>query len=165
MGVPTLWKELDHACVWTTLEDEAWIYFEKSPHRALRLGIDASLWMFHTIKFRQLENTGAEPELRTLLYRLSNLFSLPILPVFVFDGPERPRSKRGHFRTGGDGWSETPLVRNFREMIDLFGFAHLQAPGEAEAELAWLNDMGFLDAVQTDDVDVLLFGAKKVFRK
>ncbi|TFY57026.1 hypothetical protein EVJ58_g7276 [Rhodofomes roseus] len=38
------------------------------------------------------------------------------------------------------------------------------APGEAEAELAYLNQMGVIDAVYTDDVDTFLFGAKMIIR-
>lgn len=44
----------------------------------------------------------------------------------------------------------------------LIGF---QAPGEAEAELAYLNRIGMLDAVLTDDVDAFLFGAITIIRK
>jgi Holliday junction resolvase YEN1 len=33
-----------------------------------------------------------------------------------------------------------------------------------EAELAFLNENGFIDAVVTDDADTLLFGAKQVIR-
>jgi holliday junction resolvase YEN1 len=40
-----------------------------------------------------------------------------------------------------------------------------QAPGEAEAELAYLNRIGVIDAVLTDDVDTLVFGASLVIRK
>lgn len=40
-----------------------------------------------------------------------------------------------------------------------------QAPGEAEAELAYLNRVGIIDAVYTDDVDTFLFGAKMIVRK
>ena len=42
---------------------------------------------------------------------------------------------------------------------------HLKAPGEAEAELAYLNSVGIIDAVLSDDVDNFLFGAKIVIRK
>jgi Holliday junction resolvase YEN1 len=42
---------------------------------------------------------------------------------------------------------------------------HHQAPGEAEAELAYLNRKGIIDAVLTDDVDTFLFGATTVIRK
>ena len=38
----------------------------------------------------------------------------------------------------------------------------LQAPGEAEAELAQLNKLGIIDAVLTDDGDALVFGAETV---
>jgi len=42
---------------------------------------------------------------------------------------------------------------------------HLKAPGEAEAELAHLNNTGVIDAILSDDVDNFLFGAKMVIRK
>ena len=42
---------------------------------------------------------------------------------------------------------------------------HSKAPGEAEAELAYLNSIGIIDAVLSDDVDTFLFGAKTVIRK
>jgi 5'-3' exonuclease len=41
----------------------------------------------------------------------------------------------------------------------------VQAPGEAEAELAQLNKAGLIDAVVTDDNDALIFGATHVIRK
>lgn len=41
----------------------------------------------------------------------------------------------------------------------------LKAPGEAEAELAYLNRLGVIDAVLSDDVDTFLFGATMVVRK
>lgn len=40
-----------------------------------------------------------------------------------------------------------------------------QALGEAEAELAFLNRTGVVDAIMTDDVDALIFGATTVVRK
>lgn len=40
-----------------------------------------------------------------------------------------------------------------------------QAPAEAEAELAYLNRIGMIDAVLSDDVDNFLFGAMTVIRK
>jgi 5'-3' exonuclease len=42
---------------------------------------------------------------------------------------------------------------------------YAQAPGEAEAELAYLNRIGLIDAVLSDDVDNFLFGATMVIRK
>lgn len=40
-----------------------------------------------------------------------------------------------------------------------------QAPGEAEAELAYLNRIGVIDGILSDDVDNFLFGAMTVIRK
>ena len=38
----------------------------------------------------------------------------------------------------------------------------LQAPGEAEAELAWLSRRGDIDAILTDDSDMAVFGATSI---
>ncbi|KAK7013579.1 hypothetical protein R3P38DRAFT_1459437 [Favolaschia claudopus] len=48
--------------------------------------------------------------------------------------------------------------------IKLFGFHLRKAPGEAEAELAYLNRIGEIDAVLTDDGDAALFGATCILR-
>lgn len=52
-----------------------------------------------------------------------------------------------------------------KNIIDAFGFEWRMAPGEAEAELAYLNRIGIIDAVLSDDVDNFLFGATMVIRK
>ena len=41
----------------------------------------------------------------------------------------------------------------------------VQAPGEAEAELAFLNRNGHIDVVLTDDADTFVFGAVAVMKK
>lgn len=165
--------------------------------RFYRLGIDAryvhlsppnnptlivcSLW------FHQVQSTfavghaqsGENPELRTLFYRLERLLRLPVHAVFVFDGPDRPPMKRGRRVVPTGHW----MVDAMKEMIVAFGyvfhnvssccgspvlaFTHClwKAPAEAEAELALLNQMGHVDAVLTDDSDTFLFGAHTVIRK
>jgi holliday junction resolvase YEN1 len=40
----------------------------------------------------------------------------------------------------------------------------VQAPGEAEAELAALNTWEVIDAIVSEDVDTLVFGAKCVIQ-
>ncbi|EEB90903.1 hypothetical protein MPER_10829 [Moniliophthora perniciosa FA553] len=49
-------------------------------------------------------------------------------------------------------------------IIEAFGFEYRQAPGEAEAELAFLNRIGVIDGILSDDVDTFLFGANTVIR-
>lgn len=51
-----------------------------------------------------------------------------------------------------------------KELLDYMGIEYWDSPGEAEAELAEMNKKGDIDAVLTDDVDVLVFGAKVVLR-
>ncbi|KAI0065376.1 PIN domain-like protein [Artomyces pyxidatus] len=159
MGVAGLWdilrpagkpRSLTHLAVVDGFEANS------SNLRGLRIGIDASIWFFHAAYGREGEN----PELRTLFFRCTRLLSMPFLPLFVFDGPKRPSVKRGKRITGNQHW----LTNGMKEIIEAFGFEWRMAPGEAEAELAYLNDIGVIDAILSDDVDNFLFGAKMVVR-
>lgn len=85
---------------------------------------------------------------------------MPFLPLFVFDGPKRPKIKRGKVVGGKEHW----MVNSLRTILDAFGFECRTAPGEAEAELAFLNRIGVIDAVLSDDVDCFIFGAPTVIR-
>lgn len=155
MGVPGLWAELAPFAHHTTWSDEAWRAFREHA-RLLRVGIDAPLWLFHVSK----ASGGARPQLRALFYRLAKLFERPVEPLFVFDGPGRPRTKRNAVVHG----AVRPIEREFRALLDAFAFAHRTAPGEAEAELAWMNAAGIVDAVITDDVDFFVFGGRIALR-
>ena len=125
--------------------------------RGFRIGIDASIWFFHAAYGREGEN----PELRTLFFRCCRLLQTPLLPLFVFDGPKRPAIKRGKRVGGSAHW----LTTGMKNIIQAFGFEWRTAPGEAEAELAYLNRIGVIDAVLSDDADNFLFGATMVIRK
>ncbi|KAK7688432.1 hypothetical protein QCA50_007970 [Cerrena zonata] len=159
MGVAGLWdvlrpvgkpRALTHLAVVDGFETNS------SGVRGFRVGIDASIWFYHATYGREGEN----PELRTLFFRCARLMSTPFLPLFVFDGPKRPKIKRGKRISGKDHW----MVQGMQRMIDAFGFEWRMAPGEAEAELAYLNRLGVIDAVLSDDVDTFLFGATMVVR-
>jgi Holliday junction resolvase YEN1 len=89
--------------------------FEGNPNlRGLRIGIDASIWFFHAAYGREGEN----PELRTLFFRCARLMNVPFLPLFIFDGPKRPKVKRGKKISGEKHW----LVDSMKGMIEGFGF-------------------------------------------
>ncbi|WFD40869.1 uncharacterized protein MJAP1_003860 [Malassezia japonica] len=158
MGVPGLWQELAAAGIDRTLSDLAWEKWKTCPSKkqGLQLGIDATLWMYHARKAKG----GKNPALRSLFFRLARLLTLPITPIFVLDGAERPKVKRdAAVYTGVHA-----IQVQFCAMLDAFQFAHWTAPAEAEAELAWMDKEGLIDAVLTDDVDALLFGARMVVR-
>ncbi|PBK62996.1 PIN domain-like protein [Armillaria solidipes] len=127
-----------------------------SPYRGLRLGIDVSLWLFHA----GYSKGGENPELRLIFFRCCSLLKYPILPIFIFDGPRRPEWKRGEKINR----SPAKLVTAVKAVVEAFGFEWRTAPGEAEAELAYLNEAGIIDAILTDDVDTFIFGAHTVIR-
>lgn len=104
---------------------------------------------------------GANPAIRTLFYRLVRLLSLTITPIFVFDGPNKPAFKRGK-RSRGPG--DTVSVAMAKRLFKLFGFAMHDAPGEAEAECALLQQQGVVDAVLSEDVDTIMFGCTRTLR-
>ncbi|KAI0669291.1 PIN domain-like protein [Trametes maxima] len=149
MGVPGLWDILRPAGQ-RRVQSESW------GNLGLRIGIDVSLWFYHASQGRGGEN----PELRTLFFRCTRLMSMPFLPLFLFDGPGRPKIKRGKHTMGRSHW----LTSGMKEFIAAFGFEWREAPGEAEAELAYLNKIGVIDAILSDDVDAFLFGALTVIR-
>ncbi|KAJ7074330.1 hypothetical protein C8F01DRAFT_19426 [Mycena amicta] len=159
MGVPGLWKELEPAGKGRSLTHLAVTEgFEANPDgkRGFRVGIDASIWFFHA----EYGKEGENPELRTMFFRCATLMHAPFLPLFVFDGKHRPNCKRGkRIYTGLH-----KLTNGMKEIVESFGYEWRVAPGEAEAELAYLNRIGVIDGVLSDDVDNFLFGARTVIR-
>ncbi|KAA1474332.1 hypothetical protein DENSPDRAFT_873329 [Dentipellis sp. KUC8613] len=160
MGVQGLWdiihktgqsRALAHLAVVDGFESNA------SGKRAYRVGIDASLWYTHA----SFSKGGENPELRLLFFRLKSLAALPLLPLFVFDGHARPKVKRGS-RMGKSGSHQ--LTKGMQKLLDIYGMEWRLAEGEAEAELARLNESGVIDAIMTDDVDALVFGARTIIR-
>ncbi|TFK69797.1 hypothetical protein BDN72DRAFT_819685 [Pluteus cervinus] len=159
MGVPNLWRYLLPAQKTRSLTELAVSEgFEdnKNGLRGFRIGIDASIWLFHAEYGREGEN----PELRTIFFRCATLMNAPFLPLFVFDGPKRPHVKRGK------EIKRLPhkLVPGVKAIVEAFGYEWRTAPGEAEAELASLNHLGIIDGILSDDVDTFLFGATTVIR-
>ena len=82
--------------------------------RGLRIGIDASIWFYHATYGREGEN----PELRTLFFRCCRLLGIPLLPLFVFDGPKRPSMKRNKKISGKAHW----MTDGMKNIIEAFGF-------------------------------------------
>ena len=64
---------------------------------------------------------GENPAIRNLFYRLCRLLKFPLVPIFIFDGAKRPRTKRGTaVKTTKRHWLTLP----FQKFIDAFGFSH-----------------------------------------
>ena len=125
--------------------------------RPFRLAVDISIWQFQILSGKG----GKNPALRTLYFRLLRFLALSIQPLFVFDGPHKPPTKR-NVKTANQGPSLPNMLA--KELLKLFGFPYLTAPGEAEAECALLQREGIVDAVMSEDVDTLMFGCRMSIR-
>ncbi|KAG6845496.1 hypothetical protein H0H87_008393 [Tephrocybe sp. NHM501043] len=159
MGVAGLWDVIRPAGKTRSLTELSITEgFEANPDgvRGFRLGIDASIWFFHA----EYGKEGENPVLRTLFFRCATLMHSPFLPLFVFDGPKRPEWKRGKKINR----TSNKLIPGMKAIVESFGFEWRMAPGEAEAELAYLNRIGVIDGILSDDVDNFLFGATTVIR-
>ncbi|KAJ5211918.1 uncharacterized protein N7498_003564 [Penicillium cinerascens] len=122
--------------------------------RPIRVAVDISIWLFQV----QAGRGGKNPELRTLFFRLLKLLSLPVHPLFVYDGQHKPPFKRGK-AVSARSYGSAPIIRRSRDLIERFRFPWHEAPGEAEAECARLQRAGIVDAVMSNDVDALMFGS------
>lgn len=76
---------------------------------------------------------------------------------------ERIRSEQSKQRRNADHVTDTMSEQVF-ELLDLCGIPYIVAPAEAEAQCAFLNEKGLVQAILTNDSDVFLFGAQTVYR-
>lgn len=56
-------------------------------------------------------------------------------------------------------YGNAPIIQRSKDLIERFRFPWHEAPGEAEAECARLQQAGIVDAVMSNDVDALMFGS------
>lgn len=152
--------------------------------RPPRLAIDAYMFMF----WLQLPDTELDPLLhrrviRNFMAKLWYLVQNNVLFVVVFDGKYKPgKLRNGHIPEIAGSMSYDELLRLFRDiptskypegsslvesLKNIFQKNRIdwvQAPAEAEAECAWLQRLGVVDYVVSDDSDTLVFGATRVLR-
>ncbi|GBE88123.1 Flap endonuclease GEN 1 [Sparassis crispa] len=166
MGIQHLWTLVKPAREQTTiralsLKDGFEEKYGSGP-RLYCIGVDASIWL-HALQHKfavSHAQSGENPELRTMLFRLLQYLKSPVHLIFVLDGPERPDLKRGTKVIKAGHW----MVESMKLFVHAVRFDWHMAPGEAEAELACMNQTGIIDAILTEDSDVLLFGARVVIR-
>nr|MDO8112094.1 hypothetical protein [Candidatus Sigynarchaeota archaeon] len=131
--------------------------------------------------------------LRGFLYRTLYLLQKQIWPVYVFDGAgetkERNqlskaelhdkylRARSMHTAAMKDG--AIPLAKAIGQRMDFaypiadmesrlllqhLGMPVIAAPGEGEAQCAWLQRRGIVDFIVTKDADALLYGAGRIVK-
>lgn len=126
-----------------------------------------------------------------LLYRNANLIELGIKPVYIFDGKppelkaetvasrekrreeareryevalmeERLEDARVYATQSARLTSE--MVEEAKQLLELLGIPFVQAPGEGEAQAAYMAERGDVFAAGSQDYDSLLFGAPRLVR-
>jgi flap endonuclease-1 len=132
------------------------------------------------------------PNLPGIAKGLPKFYEHDLYPVFVFDGdvlelkqPEMERRKAKkqqaseelqaavddgddvkarHLRARTQRLT-APILESSRELFELLDIPIVDAPGEAEAQAAYMGQQSAVDYVGTEDYDALLFGAPLTLRK
>ncbi|XP_062285315.1 probable flap endonuclease 1 homolog [Scomber scombrus] len=119
---------------------------------------------------------AATPLLSPLLgvfFRTLTFLEHDIKPVFVFDGkPPGEKTAVLKKRAEAAGWgtpscsgTASSQTKDCLQLLKLLGVPVIQAPADAEALCAWLVREGTADAVASEDMDTLPFGASILIRQ
>ena len=122
---------------------------------------------------------------------LPKFFEHDLTPIFVFDGGvtdlkddevekrreqrERAEARLAEAEAEGDALAAARLsartVRltetiqeTTRDLLELLGVPYIDAPAEGEAQASYMNRVGDVDVVGSEDYDTLLFGAPHTVR-
>ncbi|PPQ68024.1 hypothetical protein CVT24_002933 [Panaeolus cyanescens] len=165
MGISNLWKIVSDAHQRKSLNQAAYdMRIDASLTGADRvipiLGVDISVCMDACIAGSIRQGIHSQSgSLQIFFNKLLLYAEVRATFVFVFDGPDRPAMKRDHAVQHDVWWTKIVM-----DLIQMFGFKVHEAPGEAEAELAMLNQIGAIDAVLSTDSDTLVFGASTILK-
>lgn len=140
-----------------------------------RIGIDASLSIYQWCSVgsaRKIVNNNGKfiNHIQGAFFRTVAMITSGIIPVFVFDGaPPKVKAEtiaeRKLARDAGDAVRvPREVFSEVSKLITLMGVMTMQAPSEAEAQAAFLTTNDSLDAVATEDMDAVTFGARYMIR-
>ncbi|KAL0571486.1 Rad2 nuclease [Marasmius crinis-equi] len=168
MGVKGFFNECKAAAEVCTLKEYAVKHGYETNNRnwrSLVLGVDANnlLDMCRgASKALQVKSIHSASALEIFFKTLCLLSAAPVSLLFVFDGPNRPKIKRG-VKVITD--NDPVLYRQALKFIRAFSYRSTMAPGEADCLLAALAKNKVIDGVISDDSDMIFLGIPLVFRK
>jgi flap endonuclease-1 len=123
-----------------------------------------------------------------LFNKTIELLSIGIIPVYVFDGKPpsikyktiegRKQVRKKALEKMEQAITEEDKIKYFkrssqiskeqwdqcRDLLDMMGVPYVNAPEEADSQCAYLAKNGLVDAVLTEDMDILTFGSTKIIR-
>ena len=164
-------------------------------YRGKRVAIDSYVWLHRAVMTCAADlcmNVPTTKYIKYFMTRVQELLGAGIVPVLVFDGGKLPAKlaeeenrerKRAHslaiasnlMREG----NRTAAADHFAKAVDItpqlahavqaavahLGVEIIVAPYEADAQLAFLSRNGHVDAVISEDSDLLVYGCPEVLFK
>ena len=164
-------------------------------YRGKRVAVDSYVWLHRAVLTCAADicmNVPTTKYVKYFMNRVQELLSAGIVPVLVFDGGKLPaklaeeesREKRrahslaiasnlmreGNRSAAADHFAKavdiTPqLAHAVQAASALLGVEIIVAPYEADAQLAFLSRNGYVDAVISEDSDLLVYGCPEVLFK
>eukprot|EP01124_Arcella_intermedia_P037255 TRINITY_DN9934_c0_g1_i4.p1 TRINITY_DN9934_c0_g1~~TRINITY_DN9934_c0_g1_i4.p1 ORF type:complete len:914 (-),score=285.92 TRINITY_DN9934_c0_g1_i4:48-2789(-) len=161
----------------------------------LRVAVDGYVWLHKGVYGCSKEIVQNIPTDKYVKYCMDNIKVLMehgITPVIVFDGANLPMkqleeeerresrekykaqaveyTKQGKFNEANECYKKvvdiTPAIAyRFIRELKIHGIEFIVAPYEADAQLAYLSQIGFVDAIISEDSDLLPYGASRVIYK
>jgi exonuclease-1 len=164
-------------------------------YRGKRVAVDSYVWLHRAVLTCAADlcmNVPTTKYVKYFMNRVQELLAAGIIPVLVFDGGKLPaklaeeesREKRrahalavasnlmreGNRAAAADHFAKavdiTPqLAHAVQAAAALLGVEIMVAPYEADAQLAFLSRSGYVDAVISEDSDLLVYGCAEVLFK
>ncbi len=124
-----------------------------------------------------------------LFNKTINLLKMNIIPIYVFDGKppqfkwqtinnRKEIKQKASEKLNDNDMNEEDKIKYFKrtvhigkaqideciELLQIMGIPYVIAPEEADSQCAELVKCGLADGVLTEDMDIMTFGAKKIYR-
>ena len=124
-----------------------------------------------------------------LFNKTINLLKMNIIPIYVFDGKppsfkwqtinnRKDAKKQAYEKMNEEDMTEEDKIKYFKrtvhinkyqiqeciELLEIMGIPYVVAPEEADSQCAELVKCGLADGVLTEDMDIMTFGANKIYR-
>ncbi|CDO91719.1 unnamed protein product [Kluyveromyces dobzhanskii CBS 2104] len=177
MGSSELWDQISQYSVPRIAFKKFVSDFVEKNGRFPRIAVDGYLWLFECGYFDVPKNKPKT--LLNWLRKLKEMLHLNCFIVVVFDGTFKFDGKRQKRRNAATLWESYWLMSSMKDLnhdhlcyvdsyilkcCQILNIEVVNAPGEGEAQCAYLQNTGEVDFVLSNDADVLSFGARKVLK-